>query len=141
MEQTYNGPVGQVAGGNIINEAPKTPQEKSDQELKKTIAKEKRIIRKARFKQIFNIANFTLLVVVTGMLAYLWYMISEEGLLSLSNQPQEAQTPWHLFVLPILILVPAYFSIRATKEQRLIIESSEAVLNECKVVLNRRKNG
>ncbi len=138
MEQTYNGPVGQVAGGNIINEAPKTPQEKSDQELKQTIAKEKRIIRKARVKQIFNIPNFVLLAVVAGMLAYLWYMIGE-GLLSFLNPPQEAQPAWHLFVAAPLILLPAYFSIRATKEQRSIIESSEAEVNKCKIKLNRRR--
>lgn len=138
-DQTFNGPVGQVAGGDINNYRRATWNDQPTDVLLQERRHYKRLLWTSRRRLLFNLPNLVLVVTLFGAAAYALYLFSQMGAGQLGSTGGQVP-PWVIFGYAILgIGLPMHFSLRARKREGAIIYDCQAHLLAIEVALNRRR--
>lgn len=139
MDQTFNGPVGQVAGGSINNYGPVTWDQLPTEELHRQRRHYRSLLWRARRRLFLNVPNLVLAITLLGAAAYALYLLTQLGAGHLGSTANQVP-PWMIFGYAIFGLgLPMHFSLRARNKEGAIIYDCHAHLLGIEVELNRRR--
>lgn len=138
MDQTFTGPVGQVAGGDIHNHGPKSSAQCSIDELHVLNRSARSRLWAARRRKVFNLANlvFTLSVLaLTSGVLYVFTQYGGSGLgLAINQLP-----PWVFVIYAIFgVGLPLHFIMKTQRREDARIRACLAEMEEIDIELDRR---
>lgn len=139
MDQTFNGQVGQVAGGDINNFGPVTYDQLPTEELLRQRKHFRSLIWAARKRLIFNLPN---LFVALGFLVAIAYLLNELGLISVGQlSTYTRQLPFWAFLgfAAIGIWLPMFFHLKTRQREGTIIRDCQAHMRGIDITLNYRR--
>jgi hypothetical protein len=139
MGQQFNGPVDQVAGGNINNYGGATWGQRSTEDLNYCRKRYRSLLWAARRRLIFNLPNLVLAITVPGLAAYALFMLTQMGLSGRGSNDDQLP-PWAMFGFILLGLgLPLHLSLRIRGREGAIIFDCNVNLRAIDIVLNQRK--
>ncbi len=138
MDQTFTGPVGQVAGRDIINNGPVPYSALSTDRLNSERQHFRALLWAARRRLLLNVPNAVFALVMLALAVYALQMIG----LVLDGQFGRTATelpPW-LFFGGIMLGVgaPLYFVVKTRQREGAIIFNCKAHLQAIDIALNER---
>lgn len=139
MDQNFNSPVGQVAGGNINNYSHNTLIDRTDDELREEEREYRTLKYQALCRRFLNIPTIVLFSVLIFNVVGALYMLmnKENGWLHwvVSDAPS-----W-LFIVYILIFLglPMLLSQKIVRREIMIAQDCEAHLRSIMIEKNRRR--
>jgi hypothetical protein len=139
MEQQFNGPVDQVAGGDINNYGRATWAQRSTEDLHYYRKRYRSLLWAARRRLIFNYPNLVMAITVPGLAAYALFMLTQMGLNGPGSNDGQLP-PWAMFGFILLgIGLPLHLSLRIRNREGAIIFDCNVNLRAIDIVLNHRK--
>lgn len=136
-DQTFNGPVGQVAGGNINNYGAIPYASLSTEELYSRRSQYRTLLRQARKRLFINIQLAYLATTTLGFSGYIFYSLKTGQLFEQVNQIP----PWFFMVYAIIgIATPMLLVVKKKQKEASIIGDCKAHLQTIDIALNRRSS-
>lgn len=139
MDQTFNGPVDQVAAGDINNYGPVTWDQLTTKELHRQRKRNRSLLWAARRRLIFNLPSLIFVIGMGGAAIYVVYLLSQMGAGHFGTTANQVP-PWVMFSYTIFGLgLPLHFVLRVRKREEAVIFDCQVRLTCIEVELNRRR--
>ena len=138
-DQTFNGPVDQVAGGNINNYGPVTWDQLPTDELHERQKRNRSDLWAARRRMVFNFPVLVLVITLPIAVAYLIDLVSQMGAGHLGTTASQLPS-WAFFGYAIFgVVLPFYLMGRKWNKEADTCSICKAELRGIQVALNRRR--
>ncbi len=136
-DQTFNGPVSQVAGGNINNYGAAPYDSLPTEELYNRRSRYRTLLWQARRRLFFNIQIAYLTITVLSFTGFILYSLNTGQLLEMVNQIP----PWLFMVYAIFgIALPMLLVVKKKKKEGAIVSDCHFNIQAIDIALNRRNS-